>query len=363
MKKIRILFFVPFMNGGGAERVVLTLLHHLDRDRFEPVLVMMKREGRYLDMIPKDINVIDLGASQARYAIFKIIKVIREQKPDIVFATLAYLNLIIALIRPLLSKKITFMARESNTVSVRNKQEKYPKLFDFLYKKVYQNFDIVVTQAQYMRDDLHENYHFPKEKMVIIYNPINTQEITQKLQEKGDLGYHDRYHLLAVGKLGYQKGYDMMLSIMTRLDDSYYLSILGEGADKEKLEAQILELDLSNRVCLLGFEANPFRQMKEADLLLLSSRYEGLPNVVLEAAYCGRATVAFDAPGGVGEIIEEGFNGFLVPAFDEAAFADAIKRARAHDFDAEAISKRSEEKYAVRHIIQQYEKLFLEQGA
>jgi len=165
------------MNGGGSERVILTLLTHLDREQYEPTLIMMKKEGRYLSLIPKDIEVVDLKATQARYAIFKIIKVIREKKPDIVFTTLAYLNLIIALIRPFFSRDITFIARESNTVSVRNKREKYPRLFDWLYKKIYRNFDLIVTQAKYMRDDLVQNYGIDASKMVIIYNPIDSKNI------------------------------------------------------------------------------------------------------------------------------------------------------------------------------------------
>ncbi len=356
MKKTRILFLIPFMNGGGAERVIMTLLSHLDRKVYEPILVMMKREGRYLDMIPKDIEVIDLKASQARYAVFKIIAVIKEKKPDVVFSTLAYLNLIVAMIRPFFSKKMTFIARESNTVSVRNKREKYPRLFDWLYKKVYKNFDIIVTQAKFMRDDLVDNYGIDASKMVIIYNPLNTEDVAAKsLEDKEVYLPNDTYNLLAVGKLGYQKGYDMLLPIMTRLDESYHLTILGEGGDKEKLEAQIKELKLERRVTMAGFSDNPFAYMKRADLLVLSSRYEGLANVVLEANFCGTPTVAFSSPGGVSEIVEEGKNGFLVTPFDEEAFATMIEKARVYDFDKKVMSEVTKEKFAIEKIIHQYD--------
>ena len=359
MKKIRILFFIPFMNGGGAERVIMTLLTHLDRDRYEPILVMMKKEGRYLSMIPTDIEVVDLKASQARFAVIKIIKVIREKKPDIVFSTLAYLNLIVAIIRPFFSSEMTFIARESNTVSVRNKREKYPRLFDWLYKKVYKNFDIIVTQARYMRDDLVDNYGIDSEKMVIIYNPVDTTYIAKKSQEDSEVKLPAKYNLLAVGKLGYQKGYDILFPIMTRLDDSYHLTILGEGRDKEKLEAQIKDLGLTSRVTMAGFSDNPFAYMNKVDLLVLSSRYEGLANVVLEANSCGTATVAFSAPGGVSEIVEDGKNGFLVAPFDEEAFAETIMKARRYDFDTEAIMIATKENYAIEKIIKQYDAILM----
>ncbi len=347
------------MNGGGAERVVLSILQHLDRDSYEPILVMMKKEGRYLSYIPKDIEVITLKAQQARFAIFKIIKIIKEQKPDVVFTSLAYLNLIIAIIRPLFSKEIRFIARESNTVSVRNKREKYPRLFDWLYKNVYKNFDTIVTQATYMRDDLANNYGIDTTKMVIIYNPVDSKNILEKASQDNPLRYHDSYNLLAVGKLGYQKGFDMLISIMTKLDDSYHLTILGEGADKEKMKQQIEKCGLKSRITMAGFCDNPYAYMQEADLFVLSSRYEGLPNVVLESFICGTPVVAFNAPGGTGEIIDEGVNGFLVAPFDENAFAQKIEKARNFAFDHEAIMIATKEQFAIEKIIKEYEKLFI----
>jgi len=345
------------MNGGGAERVILTLLTHLDRARYEPILVMMKKEGRYLSLIPSDIEVVDLKASQARYAIFKIIKIIRQKKPDTVFTTLAYLNLIIALIRPFFSKNITFIARESNTVSVRNKREKYPRLFDWLYKKVYKNFDIIVTQAAFMKNDLIKNYAIATDKMVIIYNPVDSDNILTKAKDTSHVALGDAYNLLAVGKLGYQKGFDMLLSIMKHLDAHYHLTILGEGADKEKLEAQIASLALENQVTLAGFSDNPYAYMREADLFVLSSRFEGLPNVVLEANVCGLPVVAFDSAGGTGEIIHEGKNGFLVAPFDLEAFAKTIEKARYFDFNHDAITKETQENFAIEKIIKAYEEI------
>ncbi len=253
---------------------------------------------------------------------------------------------------------MTFIARESNTVSVRNKREKYPRLFDWLYKKVYKNFDIIVTQAKYMRDDLVNNYGINTSKMVIIYNPVDSEAITEKSLQNSEVNLPDKYNLLAVGKLGYQKGFDILLSIMTQLDERYHLTILGEGSDKVALESQIKTLNLEKSVSLLGFCDNPYAYMKKADLFVLSSRYEGLPNVVLEANSCGTPVVAFDAPGGTGEIVKKDENGFLVPPFDEEAFAQAIKKAGEFDFDEEAIMNATKENFSIEKIIHAYESIF-----
>ncbi len=356
--KKRIMFFLPLLNGGGAERVVLTLLKHLDKSRFEPILVLLKNEGRYTGMVPQNIEVIDLQASQARNAVFKIIKVIRTRKPDIVFTTLAYLNLIIAMLRPLFPKKTLFIARESNTVSIRNKREKYPRLFDWLYRHVYQNFDLIVTQAEFMKKDLVTNYGIAPEKMVVIYNPVDTRTVTQlSTQTSADLP-KNVCNLLAVGKLGYQKGFDLLLEAMCELDAHYYLTILGEGSDHEALQKQIVENNLQNRVTLAGFAQNPYAFMKAADLLVLSSRFEGLPNVVLEANTCGTPVVAFDAAGGTGEIIHNGKNGFLVTPFDTRAFAQTIQKACDYPFDHEAIKKETDQNFGIEKVIKTYENLF-----
>ncbi len=356
--KKRIMFFLPLLNGGGAERVVLTLLKHLDKSRFEPILVLLKNEGRYAGMVPEEIEVIDLQASQARNAVFKIIKIIRTRKPDIVFTTLAYLNLIIAMLRPLFSKKTLFIARESNTVSIRNKREKYPHLFDWLYRHVYQNFDLIVTQAEFMKKDLITNYGIVPEKMVVIYNPVDTRTVTQlSTQASADLP-KNVCNLLAVGKLGYQKGFDLLLEAMCELDERYYLTILGEGSDHEALQKQIEMNNLQNHVTLAGFAQNPYAFMKAADLLVLSSRFEGLPNVVLEANTCGTPVVAFDAAGGTGEIIHDGKNGFLVTPFDTHAFAQTIQKACGYPFDHEAIKKETDQNFGIEKVIKTYENLF-----
>ena len=358
MQKKKILFILPSLFGGGAERVVLTLLHNLDRNRFIPMLALVKREGKYLKDVPEDVELIDLQVTQARYALFKIIKLLKKERPDLLFTSLAHLNLLIALIRPLFPKSIRFIARESNTVSENNKRDKYPRINALLYKRVYNNYDAIVTQAKAMRDDLEENYGISPEKMHTIHNPVDIEAIREKTSlGSADLP-QDKCNLLAVGRLSDQKGFDMLLRIVARLDARYYLTILGEGEKEEELKAQIKALKLEDRVRLFGFCDNPYPYMKSADLLVLSSRYEGLPNVVLEANSLGTPVVAFDSSGGTGEIVKDGLNGYLVKAFDEEAFARAIEKACKEGFDAREIENYIEENFSVKKIIQLYEKLF-----
>jgi glycosyltransferase involved in cell wall biosynthesis len=346
------------MFGGGAERVVLSLLNSLDRSKFELYLALVKREGSYLDLIPNDVKLIDLNVSKARYSIFKIYRVIKDINPDVVFTSLAHLNLLIALIRPLFGNKIKFIARESNTVSQNNKRDKYPKINDFLYKRVYKNYDLIITQAKAMRDDLRDNFYIDSNRMKIIYNPVDIKMV-RKSSLKGDINLDkSKFNLLAVGRLSYQKGFDMLLRSIKELDDSYHLTIIGEGKEHQKLIDLAKELQIEKQVTFLGFCDNPYIYMKNADLLVLSSRYEGLPNVVLEANSLGTPVVAFNSSGGTGEIIEDGLNGFLVKPFDTKEFAKKIIQAREYDFNETKIKKYIKDRFDIDIVVKEYERVF-----
>jgi glycosyltransferase involved in cell wall biosynthesis len=356
----KILFIMPSLTGGGAERVMLTLVKHIDRERFLPIFVLMKKEGKFLNSIVSDIEVIDLDSTSARYAIFKIAKVIKEQKPDIVFSTLGYLNLLIALIRPFYSKKIRFISRESNTVSVENKTEKYPKLFNWLYKNIYNNFDLIITQSKYMRDDLVENFATDKDKIRVIYNPVDIDEVVKKSNEmQNNILPQDKINLIAAGRLSKQKGFDILVDTMSHLDESFHLTILGEGEDEEKVKNQIKTLALGDKISLKGFTQNPYSYMKAADFFILSSRYEGLPNVVLESYACQTPCIAFDTPGGTAEIIQDKKTGLLVKDIDALSLAKAIQKAKNMEFDRDYLMNFCKDNFAVQNILKQYEDNFL----
>jgi glycosyltransferase involved in cell wall biosynthesis len=353
--KAKILFIVPSMRGGGAERVISTLLQYIDKEKFDLNLALITKEGKFLDDIPNHVNIIDLDAKRVRNSIFKIIKTINSLKPDIVFSTLGHLNLLISIIRPFLSKKIVFIGRESNTVSVINKQSKYPKLFDFLYNNFYNNFDHIVAQAEYMKKDLVESYQIKKEKITVINNPIDFENIKRlsNISSK-DLFDKSKINLLAVGRLSHQKGFDTLLEIMRNLDDKYFLSILGQGPDEKKLKAMIKDFSLESKVKLLGFQDNPYIYMKQADIFVLSSRFEGLPNVVLEANACGTNVIAFDCPGGTSEIIVDGENGYLAKCQDKNDFIEKLKKIPLE----KEINQNLLNKYEVSQIVKTYENLF-----
>lgn len=353
MKK-KILVVAASMNGGGSERVMSILANGLDRRKFEVILVLLKKEGEFLKNLRDDLKIVDLQTRKIRYSVIKLYKLIRKEKPSIVFSTLGSLNIILSFLK-LAFNDIKFVARESSIVSIKNKQEKHPKLYDFLYRKNYNNFDIVICQSKFMRNDLLNNYAIKKHKLVVINNPVEVDRI-KSLTNSDETIYDSRkINLLVVGRLNKVKGFDLLLNVLSRLDANYHLTIIGQGSEETTLRQIAVELKIVEKLSFLGFQDNPYRYMKQADFFILSSRYEGFPNVLLEANICGTPVIAFNCPGGIEEIIENGVNGYLVPCSDIDEMTRVIRSSDRKAFNENTIKEFIKEKYAADKIIKKYE--------
>lgn len=359
--RINIFIIIPSLEGGGSERVISNVVKYLDEEKFKITLVLGCKKGKYVEEIPKLVNIIDFKKDRVRYAIFPIIKLIRHHKPDIVLSTLGHLNLLIAFFRPILPKRTKFIARESNTISLRNKDERYPKLFDFLFKTVYKNFDLVICQAKSMKKDLIINYNFPEQKLKIINNPVDFDKIEYLSAKDTGVSYlpKDKYNLLVIGRLTHQKRMDHAIKVMSCMPDNFHLTIAGEGELKEYLEELVVNLNLKDKVTFKGFVKNPYVLLKEANLVLSTSRYEGFPNVVLEANACGKPVLAYKYIGGIDEIIENDVNGELIEDGNLKLLSEAlIKIFQSNNYNDEIIRNLTKQKYNVKHIVAKYESEF-----
>ena len=355
--KKKILFIVPSLRAGGSERVILYLVNNLDRRKFNIKLALVKKEGQFLNLLNKDIELIDLNSKQVRYSILRIIRLIHREKPDVVFSTLGYLNLILAIIKKFFPK-IKFIARESSIPSTQIKNEKYPLLFRFLYRTFYNNFDLIISQSNYMKEDLVKNFGVRNNKIKIIHNPVDIEKIS-KLSVSNEILFDKNYiNIISVGMLRPEKGFDSLLKAFKLLKNEYRLYIIGDGKEKDNLVNLAKKLKIIDRVSFLGFQDNPYKYMAQADLMVLSSRYEGFPNVVLEANALGLPVVAFDCPGGTREIIKNGLNGFLVECGNIYKMRNSILMASDYNWNKERIKKYIKQNYSLNKIINVYEEIF-----
>ena len=325
----RVLFLIPTLTGGGSERVIVTLLTHLDRSRFKPSLAVVDLRGAVFRAdIPPDVEVVDLEVTRVRYAVPAIVRLIRRMRPDVVLSTLGHLNLVLSIVRPLLPRGVRTIARESCVVSETLAYSRFPWLLSFLYRHFYRRHDLVVCQSKDMQDDLTINFGFPSDRSMLIHNPVDMEKVRQGALAPVD---HPAFAagatvLLAAGRLEHQKGFDLLIEAMASLPDSRFeLVILGEGPLEGDLRALARKLGLEGRVHFAGFQKNPYAWISKADAFVLSSRFEGFPNVVLEALACSTPVIATPAPGGVNELLDGRPDCVVATAIDAPALAKAIE--------------------------------------
>ena len=364
LKKTKILFVVPDLYSGGAQRVFMNLVKGFSRDSFDITLVTLIRPNNeyFTKLLPGDIRLVQFNFRNTRHAFTTLISLIRRERPGIVFSTLTHLNVILAMVSFFVSRKTFFVARESNTTSSSLKDEKFPLLFRFLYKRLYKNFHLIICQSKAMANDLITNFDVDPLGIKVIYNPIDMDLISASTQDLSRTPPSDseRVELLCVGRLSNQKGFDRLLKILSLPSNfDFRLRIIGDGPLKEELMRLTTELRLNGRVEFLGIQENPFQFMVASDCLLLPSYYEGLPNVVLEANACGLPVIAFNSPGGTAEIIEEGLNGWLVPDGDLQLFARRIEKKEYLALNKSEIVKFVTERFSLKEIISEYERAIL----
>jgi glycosyltransferase involved in cell wall biosynthesis len=363
--RIKVLFLIPTLRGGGSERVMVTLLNHLDRSRFQLALGVVDMRGAvFRDDVPADVEIIDLNCSRVRYAIPKILGLVRSMRPRVVFSTLGHLNLALAVVKPLFPRGVRLIGRESIIVSRGLSSYKLPGLWAWGYRRFYPRLDRVVCQSRDMRDDLVELFAFPECRTTVINNPVDINRVRYLAKEsipaESDLFYtrNEAIHLVAAGRLDFQKGFDLLIEAVALCqDERLYVSLLGEGPLEEDLYRLSEEHGVAGQLRFLGFQKNPYPFFARADAFVLSSRYEGFPNVVIEALACGTPVIATPAPGGTCEILTSIPACELADAVTAPSLATAIRcwlaRRPGRVGDEEVAP------YQVAQIVRKYEEVIL----
>lgn len=353
MKKKKIYFILPGLTFGGAERVISILANELDSEKFQTTIVLFSKKGFHLDELKSRVQIIDFNIERIRSAIFPLLKLIYKDKPDFVMGGWGEVS---ALLAPFISffSKTKFVARETNVVSEHVKR----KEILFLYK-FYNRFHKIIAQSNDMQRDLIKNFNISPQKLVKINNPVNFDLLDQKLTEKVKLPFDPKFkNVVAIGNLSHRKGFDMLLKVFSHLKNEHIkLYILGDGDEREELFKLKEDLELNN-VEFLGIQTNPYPFLAKADLFVLSSRYEGFPNVLLEAGACGTYALANNCPGGIDEIIQPNINGEISSIENAEEFASKIKVLVSQDYDSELIRDSIRSRFAKEIIVEQYNQVF-----
>lgn len=368
-EKKKILFVIPSLAGGGAERVLVLLLKHLNRSRFKPLLVVFNSKKAYKEESIKDIPIICLKKGN-RFDFFRLVwelsRLIRRERPALILSFLTYTNYLTILAHGLANLRIPLFLNERNNLTSSLKNEKFSMIKKFLVPRLYPKSTGIISLSGGVREDLIANYKIPKEKCFVIYNGIDIKQIKELASEEVNNPWFKEYIpvIISCGRLTPQKNHPLLIEAMSLIlknDINVRLLILGEGEKRFKLEKLAKDLGISRNLMFLGFQSNPFKYISRATVFVLSSLWEGFGNVIIEAMACGVPVVSTRCPSGPDEIITDGVNGLLVRTGDVNALAKAILRLLKDESLrrrlVEAGIKRAED-FRIKKMVSEYERCF-----
>jgi glycosyltransferase involved in cell wall biosynthesis len=291
---------------GGAEQVVSTILRHLDRSDLECHLATIQSGMEFLNAIPEDIAIHQLNVSRMRYALAPVVSLVRRLKPHTILTTVSYTNILLLLARPLLPRGTKLIIREATTPSGFLLHETTsPRLWKFFYRRIYPHADRIVCLTGAMQREFHERFHISQKKLVQIYNPVDRSFIHKNSETHPNPYIGEDRNIVAAGRLRREKGFDVLIhafALVRRQLNRVQLTILGEGPEESALQEQARDLGLSSDVHFPGFQRNPWPYFAHANLFVLPSRLEGMPNALLEALTLGTPVIATECVEGIREL-------------------------------------------------------------
>lgn len=328
-KRKKVLFFLPNCLG-GAEHVLTTIAKFLDRDRYDVKFVIVSSQTHdVMKILPKGYDIVHLFVRNIwDFTTFKMVRLMKREKPNIVFSSLIYLNARVVLAAKIVGN-IKIIIRNNIAYSI---SPKYNKLFIRLF---YKYADVIISQQDEMRDELLEVLKLPPERIITLHNPIDTQLIDENIKEPSPYNIEDNsIKFIWTGRICPEKGQDILIKAFKTVKEhiaNAHLYILGKYDENDlysqTLNSLITKYQLEDRVHFAGFQKNPHRWIKHADCFVQPSLREGLPNTLIEAMYIGIPVVATTCLPIIERMVKDGYNGYLVAPEDVESMAIAMQKA------------------------------------
>jgi glycosyltransferase involved in cell wall biosynthesis len=354
------------LSSGGVERLTLTLADEFSRFGIRTTLLLHARRGDFLDQVPEGVEVVAFGTWREIADLPPLMSFLRRARPDVLLSSLNHNNIIAVWARLLARVPTRVVVSVHNTLS-----EEVAALGGWKYRAMptlYRRFlplaDSVVAVSQGVAEDLSKVARVQLGRISVIHNPILHRNFDALAAEPVPHRWLQpgapRPVFVSVGRLVEQKDFSTLLRAFSLYRRAHpgRLVVLGRGPLLEQLQAEAAQLGIQDDVDFAGFSPNPLPYLYAADLFVLSSRYEGFGNVLVEALGCGTPVLSTDCPHGPREILEDGAHGRLVPVGDAAALAAGMEqrgagpwtpetlRARARAFSSDVIARRYLEIFA-----------------
>jgi glycosyltransferase involved in cell wall biosynthesis len=358
----KITFLISSLVGGGAEGVCVNVANGLAEKGWKVDLVVLHLNNAvYHYLVSDKVNLVVLGVNHARYAFNPIRQYLKTNKPEKVLVFNYVLAVLLVMNRGLMPQPFKIIARNINTLSQKRqiaegfwRKQVVQRLIDMLYCKV----DHVINQCKAMEADLLGLFPELKGKTNVIYNPVNkviedaVKRIDFRQVEKQD-------YLLCVGRLEPQKAFHYAIEGFAGVAKEFpalRLKIIGQGSLEKDLKQCAIDFGVADRVDFEGFQKDMIPYYLHAKAILLTSEYEGFPNVLIESITLGTPVIAFDCPSGPREIIQDGVNGYLVGYKDLRDLKEKLGLLFAQDFSRFGVTKTAE-KYQVENVLGMYDSL------
>lgn len=346
----KVLFFVSG-GVGGAERVTLTIAKLLDQHRFDIKIIITDYPTCPLSKFaPSNIPVIYLSEKHLRWnCMLKIKKLLQTEKADYAFSSLSFVCLQLLFIQLVSNIECKIIIRgqinprfwKKYKGKLRYKGWLVEKINRLLFPKAYK----VVAQTPTMRNGIIKYFGVKPDKCICLYNPIDKTYIDEKIKENNPYSNDNEYRYIAVGRCQYQKGYDLLIKATHKVvsfnpnSHVYIAGIFNNDTYTKQLITLCKSLGIENNIHFVGFQTNPYKFIKYADCFILSSRDEGLPNVLIEATYLQRQAIAYTCIPIIEDIIQDGINGLLVEPQDIDKLAEAMIKIQSLNLNTKSLYK------------------------
>lgn len=327
MKKKKIVFILPMLNGGGAERVAVNYMRQLNLSKYELFVIVFQESNEISALLPESCNLVNLNTKSTKNSFFELIKTLREIMPNIVYTTHSRVATLLMLVKPFV-RKFYHIARMQNTPTLEKKYNNYGIIHRILYALGFKSADIVIAQTEEMKYDAIKVFKLDEQSIKVMNNPLDKVYIKQSIIDSINPFQKDKISAVVSGRLKKEKGFDLVLKSMKVILTNYpnfVLHILGYNEGERDNLIQLSEnLNIQNNVIFHDYISNPYSYYVNCDLFILSSYKEGFPNVMLENYYLNTPIVATKCVPIVEQLIVNNQNGYVCEVGDLECLTQSI---------------------------------------
>jgi len=365
---MKIHIFIARMGIGGAERVCVNLANEFARKGHEVHIVVLNLENDVnTHLLEKSVQVHSLEVSRLRYSFFAMLRYVKKFKPPFLFVFGNEMAVILNKLKKLHLIRTPVIVRVLNNVNISlSKEDNVSPIVENYLKKAQKqlaDMDHVIAQCDAMKEMLLEKKLLREDQVTRVYNPVSSDLIHKTKERKVPYDKRDKdriRQIVFIGRLDPQKNLPHLIEAFAMVNKEMpktCLRLIGNGNLTESIKKLVEEKGLSERVYFDGVCKNMETVYSRADMIVLSSEYEGMPNCLIEGIGCGVPVVSYDCPIGPREIVVDDVNGYLVKYNDIAQLAEKMTECLKRDWNEEIIRKTAE-KFDVSYIADEYLDLF-----